>query len=286
MSNEEQEFTNENQLLRIKSKQLQRQEKNRRRRIRAFRGWLKFLLLVLMLGVTYLLTILPQWYLSPDAFDSAENQSLEITNNKIVPFRNVLMALNRNTVPTEPIFLVKTDNLKESIMRLEPVQDVYIRRFWFPARLKIIIIERTPIITIAPEADVPAVAFFSIDGTLIGREYVQRLDSSYKTFRILTYGTQDDYRNWDITKVQKFKNIAQMVEKLSGEKVEYIDYKNPDDVYIKIPSVNIRLGKFSTTTMERLARIPSLLPQVKMLNKKVKYIDLRWEKTNYIKLDE
>ena len=285
MSNEEKEFTKDSQLLRIQSKQKQRQEKKRRRRIKALRNWLKFFLLLLIGGLTYLLAILPQWCLSLDAFDRVSNPSLEITNNRIVPSHKVLTALRRNPVPPEPIFMVKTGHLKESIMDLEPVQDVYIRRFWFPARLKIIIIERTPIITIAPEADVPAVAFFSTDGKLIGREYMP-LDPSYNTWRILTYGTKDDYRTWDEVKVQKFKNIAQTVEKLSGEKVEYIDYKNPDDVYIKIQSVNIRLGKFSTTTMERLARIPSLLPQVKMLNKKVKYIDLRWEKTNYIKLDE
>ena len=285
MSNEETGITKENQLLRLKSKQMQRQEKNRRRRLRAFRNWLKFFLVVLMMGFTYLLVTLPQWYLSPAAFDRVVNPSLEITNNKIVPSHKVLSALRCNPVPKEPIFMVKTDALKESIMHLEPVQDVYIRRFWFPARLKIIIIERTPVITISPEFDVHPIAFFSMDGKLIGREYMP-LDSSYQTWLILTYGTKDDYRTWDEPKVRKFRNIAQAVEDLSGEKVEYIDYKNPDDVYIKIQSANIRLGRFSTTTMERLARIPSLLPQVKMLNKKVKYIDLRWEKTNYIKLDE
>lgn len=285
MSNEERELTKDSQLLRIQSKQKQRQEKNRRRRVKAFRSWLKFFLLVGMAGITYTLVVLPQWCLSPDAFDSVRNSALEITNNRIVPSHKVLSALRCNPVPLEPIFMVKTDNLKDSIMNLEPVQDVYIRRFWFPARLKIIIIERVPVLTISPEADAPSIAFFSTDGKLIGRDYMP-LDSSYKTWKILTYGTKDDYRSWDEAKVQKFRSIAQVVEKLSGEKVEYIDYKNPDDVYVKIQSVNIRLGKFSNSTMERLARIPSLLPQVKMLNKKVKYIDLRWEKTNYIKLDE
>ena len=176
-------------------------------------------------------------------------------------------------------------DLKESIKHLEPVQDVYIRRFWFPARLQIIIIERTPILTISPEVNVAPIAFFSVDGTLIGREYMP-LDATYKTWLVLTYGTKDDYRSWDESKVRIFRTIAQSVEDLSGEPVEYIDYKDPDDIYIKIPTVNIRLGKISTTTMNRIARLPSLLPQVKMLNKKVKYIDLRWEETNYIKLDE
>ncbi len=287
MSKENDEFqiTKENQLRRLKQAQMQRKVKYQKKRLKRMRSFLKLMIVLFIIGLCYLIVKLPQWRLSPSAFDKVDNPSLEIINNKIVPSYKILSALRCNQVPREPIFLVKTDHLKESIMHLEPVQDVYIRRFWFPARLQIIIIERTPILTISPEENVPPIAFFSVDGTLIGREYMP-LDPSYKTWLIITYGTKDDYRSWDETKVRMFRTLAQSVEDLSGEKVEYIDYKNPDDIYIKIPTVNIRIGKMSSSTMNRIARLPSLLPQVKMLNKKVKYIDLRWEETNYIKLDE
>lgn len=278
-------ITKENQLMRLKEAQRQREVKKAKRRLRLLRSWLQFLMFVGLLGIIYGGINLPQWRMNPTAFDKVNNPALEIINNRIVPSHKVLSALRCNPVPSEPIFMVKTEHLKESIMHLEPVQDVYIRRFWFPARLQIIIIERTPLLTISPEADVPPIAFFSTDGKLIGREYMP-LDSSYKTWLILTYGTKDDYRNWDEQKVRMFRSIAQTIEELSGEPVEYIDYKNPDDVYVKIPTVKIRLGKISTNIMDRIARIPSLTPQVKMLNKKVRYIDLRWEKTSYIKLDE
>ena len=278
-------ITKENQLMRLKEAQRQREVKKAKRRLRLLRSWLQFLMFVGLLGIIYGGINLPQWRMNPTAFDKVNNPALEIINNRIVPSHKVLSALRCNPVPSEPIFMVKTEHLKESIMHLEPVQDVYIRRFWFPARLQIIIIERTPLLTISPEADVPPIAFFSTDGKLIGREYMP-LDSSYKTWLILTYGTKDDYRNWDEQKVRMLCSIAQTIEELSGEPVEYIDYKNPDDVYVKIPTVKIRLGKISTNIMDRIARIPSLTPQVKMLNKKVRYIDLRWEKTSYIKLDE
>lgn len=278
-------ITKENQLMRLKEAQRQREVKKAKRRLRLLRSWLQFLMFVGLLGIIYGGINLPQWRMNPTAFDKVNNPALEIINNRIVPSHKVLSALRCNPVPSEPIFMVKTEHLKESIMHLEPVQDVYIRRFWFPARLQIIIIERTPLLTISPEADVPPIAFFSTDGKIIGREYMP-LDSSYKTWLILTYGTKDDYRNWDEQKVRMFRSIAQTIEELSGEPVEYIDYKNPDDVYVKIPTVKIRLGKISTNIMDRIARIPSLTPQVKMLNKKVRYIDLRWEKTSYIKLDE
>ena len=219
-----------------------------------------------------------------NAFDSLNNPALEIVNNRIVPSQKILSALRRNQVPLQPIFMVKTDDIKKSITQLEPIQNVYIRRFGLPARLQIIVVERTPIVTIAPNLDVPPIAFFSVDGKLIGREYMP-LNDDYDTVSVITYGKDDDYRNWDATKVVNFKRLATLVETETGEKVEYIDYRNPKDVYIKIPTANVRLGSINSSTFDKVRKLPSLLPQVKMINKKVKYVDLRWD-TNYIKLDE
>lgn len=265
-------------------KQMQRRVKKSQRRLNQLRALWKLTILIFLVVVSFAILKMPQWRLHKNAFDNINSPALEIVNNKIVPAQKVLSALRRNQVSTRPIFLVKTDNLRDSIMKLEPVQNVYIRRFWFPARLKIIIIERTPVITISPDIDVPPIAFFSSDGKLIGRDYMP-LSDDLQTVRVITYGRGDDYRNWDKTKINNLKKLASLVEAESGEKVEYIDYRDPKDIYVKIPTVNIRLGSFNAGTFDKTSRIPSLLPQVKMLNKKVKYIDLRWD-TNYIKLDE
>ena len=285
MSDEEFEQTSRyRQKRRLKQARMQRQVRKSQRRLNRLRAMWKLLTLVALIAIGIFILKLPQWRLHTNAFDSLSSPALQIVNNKIVPAQKILSALRRNQVCTKPIFLVKTDNLKESIMQLEPVQDVYIRRFWFPARLQIIIVERTPLITISPDIEVPPIAFFSADGKLIGRDYMP-LPEEFKTVRVITYGSGDDDRNWDKTKVNNFNKLASIVEADSGEKVEYIDYRNPQDVYIKIPTVDIRLGSFNAGSFEKIHRIPSLLPQVKMLNKKVKYIDLRWD-TNYIKLDE
>ena len=282
MSNEEHPKYHQNR--RLQQARMQRKIRQSQRRLNRLRAFWKFFLIVSLIAFGLLILKMPQWRLHSNAFDNLNSPALEIVNNRIVPSQKILSALRRNQVPLRPIFLVKTDNLKKSIKQLEPVRDVYIRRFWFPARLQIIIIERTPAITISPDIDVPPIAFFSTDGKLIGREYMSTIDD-FKTVKVITYGSGDDYRNWDKTKVNNFKKLAATVEMDSGEQVEYIDYRNPKDVYVKIPTVNIRLGSFNAGTFEKIHRIPSLLPQVKMLNKKVKYIDLRWD-TSYIKLDE
>lgn len=274
----------DNRNRRLKQAKLQRKVRQSQRRLNRLRVIYKiFLILALIFTIVFILKM-PQWRLHSNAFDSVNSSALEIINNHIVPEQKILSALRRNQVPLQPIFLVKTEDLKKSITQLEPIQNVYIRRFWFPARLQIIVIERTPIVTISPNIDVPPIAFFSADGKLIGREYMP-LDESYKTVLVITYGSGDDYRNWDVIKVKNFKKLADLIELETGETVEYIDYRNPKDVYIKIQTTNIRLGSINSATFDKIGRLPSLLPQVKMINKKVKYIDLRWD-SNYIKLDE
>lgn len=284
MSDEELNRPRYHQNRRLKQAKMQRQVRKSQRRLARLRVMYRLFLIFGMIFMIFFILKMPQWRLHSNAFDSLNSPALEIVNNRIVPSQKILSALRRNQVPRQPIFLVKTDNLKKSITQLEPIQNVYIRRFWFPARLQIIVIERTPIVTISPNIDVPPIAFFSSDGKLIGREYMP-LDEDYKTVLVITYGSGDDYRNWDAAKVNNFKKLAALVERETGETVEYIDYRNPKDVYIKIPTVNIRLGSLNPSVYDKIPKLPTLLPQVKMLNKKVKYIDLRWEES-FFKLDE
>ena len=102
---------------------------------------------------------------------------------------------------------------------------------------------------------------------------------------MLSYGNKgDDYRKWDLAKIKEIQKIVKYVETYSKEQVEYVDFRNPNDVYVKIKTVNIRLGKLDNEVYKRIERIPSILPQVKPVEKKVKYLDLSWDKVNYLKL--
>lgn len=283
---EEQKISPYSTRRRLEKNRMERKVRKSQRRLERLRILARLIITLLMIFVGYKLLKLHQWYLDENVFNSFNNNPrLEILNNKIVPSYKILSALRRADIPHKPIYLLQTDNLKKNILQLDPVEDVYIRRFWFPARLQVIIKERTPIITISPEPNVAPIAFFASGGKLIGRDYMP-LDKSFKTILVLTYGTKgDDYRNWDMQKIKFIERLAKTVEKDSGEKVEYIDLRLPRDVYIKVKTANIRLGELDDTVFERIGRISSILPQVKMLDKKIKYIDLRWKDANYIKLD-
>lgn len=269
-----------------------RLQKNRmERKVRQSQMWLKRFQFLIRLTVITLLIVfgysllkLPQWYLNKDVFNSLNNPYLEISNNKIVPSYKILAALRKTELPNKPIYRLETTEIKQNIMQLEPIKDVYVRRFWFPARLQIIVEERTPIITISPAENVAPIAFFAKGGKLIGRDYMP-LPKSFKTILVLSYGTRgDDYRNWDNEKIVLIEKVAKAVKQTSHENIEYIDLRNSKDVYVRVKTANIRLGELDDTVFDRISRIASILPQVKTLDKKIKYIDLRWKDANFIKL--
>ncbi|MBR1908233.1 cell division protein FtsQ/DivIB [bacterium] len=288
MSDENEEFVYSEEY--IKQRMLQNKKERHSRKsftwLKRLRKLLRFLMVVGLIFGLYFSLRLKYWYMSPNAFNSVHNGSLEIVNNNIVPSVNILRALRQHPIPRIPIYLYNTDILKKDIMLLEPVEDVYIRRFWMPARLLVIIKERKPIITISPAPDVEPVAFFAKGGKLIGKDYLP-LDPKYKTIRVLSYGVRgDDYRHWTPEKIALIEKIAKTTEAYTKSQIKYIDFRNPEDVYVQLPEVNIRLGEIDDTIFNRLKRLPSILPQIVNLDKKIKYLDLRWDNANYIKLED
>lgn len=268
----------------VKKKRRERLIRKGRMKQERFRGFMRFFIsLFLLLGLGYALRC-HGWYMDKNAFNYVGGSSVEIINNKIVPSHKVLALLKSSNVPDVPVYMARTNEIKKELMHLPPVENVYIRRYAFPARIQIIIRERTPVITISPDVKVSPVAFFTTDGKLIGREYMP-LSKGYKTILVLSYGNKgDDYHKWDLQKIQQIQKIVKYIETYSKEPVEYVDFRNPNDVFVKVKTVNIRLGKLDDTVYKRIERIPSILPQVKLVDSKVKYLDLSWEKVNYLKL--
>ncbi len=268
----------------VKKKRRERLVRKGRIKQERFRAFMRFFLSVFFIFLLVYCSKCRGWYMEKNAFNRIGGNSIEIINNNIVPSHKILALLKNNDVPNVPLYMARTDAIKKDLMKLDPVENVYIRRYAFPARIQIIIRERIPAITISPDAKVAPVAFFTTDGKLIGREFLP-LKSNYKTIKVLSYGNKgDDYRKWDINKIKLIEKITGYVETYSKEPVEYIDFRNPEDVFVKIKTVNIRLGKLDENVFKRIERIPSILPQVKLVDSKVKYLDLSWEKVNYLKL--
>ena len=125
---------------------------------------------------------------------------------------------------------------------------------------------------------------YTEDGTFIGQDFMP-ISPKLKTIKVLAQANgESGYLKWNLQKINEIQKIAKSVEEYSEEPVEYVDMRNPNDVYVKIKSTKIRLGKIDGAVYERIERIPSIIPQIKLINKNVEYLDISWEKVNYLKL--
>ena len=280
---EEQNIENGEELLRVKQKERQMRKGQKKKSL--LRGFLRFFTTVAIIGGVGWFCTLPGWFLPKDAFSHIQPSVIQVVNNKIVKPPRIQRALKDISVPNVPIFLAGMSNVKRALLDLAPVEEVYVRRYAFPARVLIIVREATPVVTIAPAENVKPVAAFTKEGRLIiGSEYLP-LPKEYKTILVLSYGNKgDDYRKWNSAKIKEIEKITKYVETFSREPVEYLDLRNPKDVFVKIKSTLIRLGAPDDKIYERIKRIPSIMPEAKKVQSKVKYVDVSWEKVNYLKL--
>ena len=269
----------------VKKKQQERQARQGQKQQSVLKGLLRFLTTVgIIAGIGYVLT-LKGWYLPNDTFKTFRPDRIQVVDNKIAKTAKIKSAIKDVPVPRIPIFLSSASALKKQLVSLSPVEDVYIRRYAFPARVVIFIREATPIVSVSPDVNVRPVAAFTKEGRLIvGADYLP-LPPEYNTLLILSYGNKgDDYKKWDMKRINKLQEIAKIVAAITGEHVEYIDVRNPDDIYVKVTSYLIRLGRDDDSISDRIKRLPSILPEAEKVKSKINYIDVRWDDVNYLKM--
>lgn len=246
----------------------------------------RFLITLLVLYFTYRLMISAKWYLPQDTITSYEIKRIQIVGNRITPTYKIVSAISDIELPHKPIYMIDTEEFSQKILGLSSAKKVYVKRVWFPARIIIYIEEREPIITIAPSVEVEPIAYFSKDGKLVGREYLP-LPQGYNPILVLSYGNQnDDYIHWSREKVLSIEKLAKTLEKWSGEEVQYIDMRKPDDVFVRLESIKIRIGELDANTYNRIKDIKSILAKTRAFEKKIKYIDLSWDESKYLKLGQ
>ena len=200
----------------------------------------------------------------------------------------IINEMKKETLPNKPIYKINPANMANKIQQLTPIKRAYIRRYWLPARLIVMVEEITPVISVSPSEDAPDVAAFALTGESIGRDYLP-LPDNFKTIKVLSYGNNgDDYEKWDKEKINYLNKLAKFLEVYSGEKLEYIDLRTPHNAFAKLSSVKIKLGELDVSLFERIKPIKDILssPDIIKLKEHTTYIDLSWQKVKYINLDE
>ena len=269
----------------VHRKQKERKLRKKRKKANRLKSFLRFLLLGLLLFLIYEFFRLPGWYLPKEAFKNPTINKVEIVNNKIIPTHIINQELKEIKINHVPIFLMSVKPVKKALFKNPVMKNIFVRRYGFPARIQIIVKERTPIAIIKTNLISKPSAFFTTDGILINYKPYMILEDDISILKIIT-NQNSLKKEFNVKKIKKKKKIVKAVETYSDEKVEYIDMRNPNDVYVKIKTTSIRLGTLDSTVFERIKRIYTILPQVSEVNSRVKYIDLSWDKVNYLKLDK
>ena len=262
----------------LKKRSLERKMRKGNIWISRFRILIRLIIIAGLVYGLYLLVKSPKWIIDKDIFTTS-NPKLEIINNKIVPTYKILNELRKIPVSNEPIYKFDTGKIRANLLELEPVDDIYIRRYWFPARLQIIVKERVPLISVYSDENSTMISFFTEDGVLIGGDYLP-LQNSVETIKVLS---NNGFRQWDKTKIDMIKSVCDYVEEVTTDRVNYVDMRNESDVFIKLNGIKLRVGTLDDGIYDRVSRIVGIIPQLNKITKSIDYIDLRWKSAAYIK---
>lgn len=270
-----------------KRKKIERKLRKKRKKVNHIKTFFSTVLLVLLIIGGYEFFKLPQWYLPKDTFSNPLSERIEIVNNKIVPTYVIQKELKDLEVSRLPIFMVSVTPIKKALYQIPVMKKVYARRYGFPARVQIIVRERVPVAIIKNDINAKQpIAFYTTDGVLVtNKRYMHLSGTGQNLLQILT-SSSNLQKDLPFDKYKEIEKIVQSVETYSNEKVEYIDIRKPNDVYVKIKTTSIRLGTLDNTVYERIKRIYTILPQISEVNSKIKYIDLSWDRVNYLKLQK
>lgn len=262
-----------------------------KRKIAAIRGHLQrlrvFLAIIMIVFLCWSglkILKLPQWYIDTAKLAKADPSVLTIRGNLITPDYKIINMIRQTELPYTQIFRLDTSELEKNIAQLQPVKQVFVRRYWFPARLVISIDERTPAFLLAPNLESEPNSILSVDGVLIDHDYLP-FDSSIKAKKLLTYGVKNGLDEvWDKKRVEELLRLIKAIEAYSNWQVQYIDFRKQNDVYIMLDKYLVRFGEIDSTAQKRVKKIASIIPKLSEY-KNIKYIDLRWEESTYLRLE-
>lgn len=270
---------------RLKVNKIKRRIASVRALLQRLRVLLSFFMILGIISLCYWALKLPQWYIDSSKLNSASSDVLKIHGNSITPDYKIINMVRQTQLPYTQIFRLDTTELEENISQLQPIKKVYIRRYWFPARLVINVDERTPAFLLAPNLESEPNSALTTDGILIDHDYLP-LNPSFKAKKLLTYGVKDGLDEvWDKKRVDEILKLIKAIEAYSNQEVKYIDLRNQKDVYIMLEEHLIRFGEINDTSLTRARSIAAILPEAKKYNQKIKYIDLRWDDSHYLRLE-
>lgn len=266
---------------RLKANKMRRQIMGVRTLLQRVRVLLALIIALLLCAFAVWVLKLPQWYLDSAKLSNADSEIIKIQGNTLTPEEKIRDMVRKTELPYTQIYRLDTKPLEENIKKLQPVKNVYIKRYWLPARIIIAIEERMSVFLLTPNLDTEPNSALTAEGVLINKDYLP-FKIPQKAKIILTYGVVNGHEEvWNKKKVDKLIEITKAFEAYSGLEVKYIDLRNEKDSYVMLGEFLIRFGEINETALARIKWIAPIIPEAQKNKNNIKYIDLRWEDSRY-----
>lgn len=270
---------------RLKYQKLRRKARRGEILVRRVFKFVRFCFILFIFYATFRLGATRHWFLPNDLYENKPIDRVEILGNSIVSDEKIIEQMKKVQLERKQIFKIDPKPIEYQIEELIPIKRAFVRRFWLPTRLVVMVEELLPVITIAPSEDVQPVIAFALTGELITRDYLPLPENSH-VIKILTYGNKgDDYDMWDVERIQYLYKLGLMLEEYSGEKVLHIDLRNPHNAFAQLESVKVKLGELDQAVFGRIKPIRDILPQIDNVAGKIQYVDLSWKDSKYLKME-
>lgn len=232
---------------------------------------LRYLLIVLILGLTGTFIYKTKWSL-----DSV-NSGVQITGNIFTPEHKVKDIVSKFLA--KPVLMIDPRKVEEEVMKLETIKYAFVRRYVVPSpQIVVNVKEEFPFATLVPYHGPKAEFVIAESGRLVPL----RKFPGYPKPNLVFYANPQI----KMTKqhVKQWGTWIAYIEKQTGEKVESVDLLNKFDAKVKTNKTNIRLGIPDTTLTQRMGRLTSVWKVVEQYRDQLDYIDLALDNNIPLKL--
>ena len=131
---------------RLKHHKLRRQARRGEILIRRIYKLCRFFFVLFIFYATYRLGATHFWYLPANIYDEP-SVHLEILGNELTSNEKIISEMRKIPLENEPLYKINPAGTTHQIEQLPTIKRAYIRRYWLPARLVVMVEEVTPAFT-------------------------------------------------------------------------------------------------------------------------------------------
>lgn len=238
-----------------------RQKRKLARAARLRRQILRYLVLCLMLAAAGCGFVYFPWTLTD------LDRDVIVRGNQVVSVEQVRAMLS--SCVGRPLYRLDPARLASRVESLSDVQHAFVRRYVLPRpHIVVDVLEEFPWASIGTDPSCPTDAVIAETGRRIPvDEFPSVIKPQFKIYARPGL----EMTAWQ---VKQWAEWTAYISAQTGQNVDFVDMRNPQDVRIQNGDLYLKIGTPDTTLTRRLGRLASLMPAIGEFRERLEYIDL------------